>query len=343
MCPSGEKQYRASSIDGIVLFSIGIKSYLITCLYQIRDTAPEVPIYLISDKNPRLPFVTWVDVRSVSSSYRNFSYAYEHLSSNSEVFERLCFYRWFATLELMRMRNLQKIMHLDTDVLLLGKPWELTQQVDGKFMAIGSSAGGSCCPHVILIQGSEVLSEFCDFCIEIYTDPEKLQILRDFYLRKTAASEGGGVCDMYAFGWAGGWRGQCPSRISTIELNLPERYGVAIDMSLSDENTADVRQYWKMNGQVKAMLRDRDGGVLFESRSGRLFKAMALHFQGPLKSQMHRNFNAKTMEYCWRYFRFRASEKARGWLHPLWRRVVLGSRSLLRKVGVISSNSSKVK
>ena len=331
-------------IDGVVLFSVGIKSFLLTCLYQIRHTLPTVPVYLISDRNPQLSFVEWIDVQSVCGSYSGFSSAYEHLSGNSDIFERLCFYRWFAILEIMRSRNLERIIHLDTDVLVLGDLSALFGVIPSDHIGIGSSAGGSFNPNVTFISGRKVLSDFCDFCLEMYKDRERLEVLREFYRQKVAAGEPGGVCDMYAFGWASGWRGQCASRIATIELNRPEYYGFAVDMSLSEESIADVRQYWKMNGQVKATLRVQDGSVVFESRCGRLFRAMTIHFQGPLKAEMHSNFNAKTIEYCWRYFKLRSLEKAVDWVHPLWRRVVLGSRSLLRKVRALSSeNNVKVK
>jgi hypothetical protein len=55
----------------------------------------------------------------ITDDERDFEKYFENYSSNSPLFEFLCFQRIFVLRELMRRRNLSKVVYVDSDCILL--------------------------------------------------------------------------------------------------------------------------------------------------------------------------------------------------------------------------------
>lgn len=274
------------SPQAVVLYSRGLPVYVFCCLFQLRKTSANMPIVLISDADPKLDFVTWIDARDYTGAYERFRRLYVHLSTNEDWFERVCFYRWFVIRDWMVRAGVERCMHIDTDVLMFVDANCVSVPVPAGGIGIGSSVDGSFSPHVLMINGVSALSRFCDFCCEMYEEPEKLEILKKFYNRKRAADEAGGVCDMYAFGWITGWRGTAEQIIPRVELNSPEVLGVAWDDCISNDRTATVKKFWSMKDGVKVVQRGRGNTRSFVTSDGKVIPVAAIHCQGAHKSLM---------------------------------------------------------
>ena len=94
----------------------GLPSYLLCSLFQAHAASSEIRIVLISDINPRISFVEWLDISCYSDSFSQMADVYVHLSTNEEWFERFCFYRWFVLCAAMEKLGLMSLIHVDSDV-----------------------------------------------------------------------------------------------------------------------------------------------------------------------------------------------------------------------------------
>jgi len=63
--------------------------------------------------------VTWIPVAALGSATRALDEVYQHASSNAESYEKGCMQRPFLLLALVRLLRVERILHLDSDVLLL--------------------------------------------------------------------------------------------------------------------------------------------------------------------------------------------------------------------------------
>ena len=92
--------------------------------------------------------VTWVPMSALAAAARPLDDVYQHASSNAENYERGCMQRPFLLLALVRLLDVRRIVHLDSDVLLLisverwlanlesegrGKEWS-TDQLQGHWL-----------------------------------------------------------------------------------------------------------------------------------------------------------------------------------------------------------------
>ena len=92
--------------------------------------------------------VTWIPVSALAAAARPLDDVYQHASSNAENYERGCMQRPFLLLALVRLLDVRRIVHLDSDVLLLisverwlanlesegrGKEWS-TDQLQGHWL-----------------------------------------------------------------------------------------------------------------------------------------------------------------------------------------------------------------
>src|SRR5215216_1852908 len=94
--------------------------YLAYTLTQARRTSPRSPIYLSGDDTNAnvYPFVHHVNMRRYASSAEAFKKIYRHFSPNGESYELFCFVRWFYLRDFLREHNVERCVHVDSDVLL---------------------------------------------------------------------------------------------------------------------------------------------------------------------------------------------------------------------------------
>jgi hypothetical protein len=299
------------TLQGIVIVTTGIQPHLLCALYQTRFRNPSTPIYLLSYRNPNLKFVTWIDLSKYENSWKIFSNAYVHLSSNEEWFERICYYRWFALEAFMREKNLSCVAHLDTDILTFQMLNPINLDLPTSSFSVISSFQGSTSGHTSFLTSITPLTNFINFCVNIYQDPQSLQVLKDFYARKQLDKEEGGVCDMYALGWACGWKDNSKAIMRFVELNDPISFGVAFDNSITDNGTAYEKDFWVTESNRKKIVTNVAGHKCFVTTNGQIVPIVSAHCQGQSKSKMLNLMESRPSGFYLRWIRASYNEAAR--------------------------------
>jgi hypothetical protein len=207
------------------------------------------------------------------------------MSTNSETFELFCYLRWFYLLDYMEMRGVDRVLHLDSDVLLYGSMEELMRTYP-----LGPGAAGFSIPdqaheslrwvasaHVGLFT-VEALRRFCDFAIATFAEERWLSQ----YRQKWENYGYGGICDMttlYFF-----WREHPEAVVNLVE----ERNGAVIDLNINLAANGRDEEYQVRDG-VKRVELGHGPPTIFRM-DGRPVRALALHFQGGSKPQIRRYY-----------------------------------------------------
>lgn len=185
----------AANVKPIVVLHRGSAYYLPYCLAQARYSNPNAPIYLLGDLSNQDPpaGVTHYLVDAFSDEADQFSRNYVHLSSRPEAYERFCIERWFVLLAFMRRHNLTTCVHLDSDVLLYDDLSRTDDWTGGNVLQYVHWI-----PHVLYVNSQTALEQFCQYITEQYTNPTRLQVLRDRYEGYLAGREPNliGISDM---------------------------------------------------------------------------------------------------------------------------------------------------
>jgi hypothetical protein len=295
------------NINAIILFSKNLPSYTYCSLFQAHETNPNTPIYIISDINPKLPFVIWEPIHTFSSSWAEFEECYTHLNTCPDWLTRIWFYRWFAVRALMHRDCLTNCVHLDTDILLNLALETIDIPVKQGMLSLVSSCNGAFSGHFAVIDSAQTLELFLTFCLNMFRDPSRLDTLKRFFATQRTRPGGGGVCDMYAFGWASGWRGKDTVHLPVFELNDPDTFGVAFDTSITSSATFSETEYFEMVTGKKRIVR-RGGWNFVRRRDSALVPAATIHFQGSNKNQMRKYVVRQSFLFLQSYWKSRITE-----------------------------------
>jgi hypothetical protein len=172
-----------------------IEKHVLYAISHLQKQVPDAIIYLISDSHPKsLSKVKWIETDVLCPGLEEFRKLYEHLSTNSENFERKCFERWFQVAALLERENIQRAVTAECDVLIyfdIGS--ELAKLEDIDLTIIHEYTF-----HLMGILRPGALRQFCDFILHLYRDEERLVWLRNFAKWHQESNGLGGVCDMTA-------------------------------------------------------------------------------------------------------------------------------------------------
>ncbi|MFC1795945.1 hypothetical protein ACFL1V_02470 [Pseudomonadota bacterium] len=316
--------------DAFVFIHQGLPSYLLCSLYQAHFASPKLRKILVSDIDPKLPFVDWINLNYFSDSWNEMAAVYVHLSTNQASFERFCFYRWFVLRAVMKNRGLTRIIHLDSDVMVYFDPLEEVADLGAHRFAIGSTSSYS--GHFAVINSLTVIDEICDVMVNLFADPANLGELEEHFKRQGPL--GGGVCDMYALGWII-WN----KRMPCFELNVIRDYGV-FDQALRDPRVAGKRKVWRMKGGKK-VVKWKNSRPFFLTIDGDEVRALTIHFQGDCKSLMRSCLTQVTTDFLEKYYAMRIGEWSHFMLNHVTRRarhykqgVYKRSKKLMSRLGL---------
>ena len=143
---------------------------------QARIANPKAPIYIIADaecqKTFRMDGVTFLPLESFEESWASLKQNYIHLSPNPYDYELFCLARWFVVRDFMEQYGFERVMHLDSDVMLyadidkldesVGYPDLMCSYCRGEFQ--DTSMGN----HSIF--SKKALEQFCHFIQTAYLD-----------------------------------------------------------------------------------------------------------------------------------------------------------------------------
>lgn len=185
----------------VIIIHRGYSDYLKWAVLQAKASGNEV-ILLGDEKNLKLS--AYVKHEYISdyghSDYPTFLKNYKHMSSNDYKFELVCFERWFVLLEYLKRNSFEKVLHLDSDVMIYEEADKILQYFSGKFMAAYhipeqtySDNRWVAVPHTSFWT-TQGLEKLCTFIIDEYTKGlEELKLKWQWHISSKAP---GGICDM---------------------------------------------------------------------------------------------------------------------------------------------------
>lgn len=255
----------------VIFIHKGDHFYLNYSLDQIRLTNPNTPVYLITDSiTNKHKHVTYIDINKYFGSANEFAKIYRHMSTNGFDNELFCFQRWYILKEFCEDKKLDRVLYLDSDILLYCN----IEEVFNKFNQYDFTISKKLSPHCCYFPSVTKLQKFCDFIPKLYLDPnytDRFLVKHQHHLTNHLP---GGVCDMTAFN-----EYQKEQEVKVIDLN------VMVNNEIFDDNINDPDGFVMKDG-IKEMFFDKGFyyGTLEESKQ--CVKFNTIHFQGPAKKNI---------------------------------------------------------
>jgi lipopolysaccharide biosynthesis glycosyltransferase len=209
------------------------------------------------------------------TDFPEFNSVYRHMSYNNEMFEKLCFLRFFNILEYCKENKIDKFLYCDSDAIFLEnlnfenilgdelcvgcKPEEQNkfEDVTGAHFSIWSLEG---------------LEDFCNFILDTYS--KNIDILMPKWNWHIETQTGGGICDMTVmYHWYKGNKNL---------YDLPE--GV-FDRGLGISDGKIKNEFVIKNG-IKQLKKEDDNVYVINNKDEKV-KLLGLHFQGDKKRYMY--------------------------------------------------------
>ena len=218
---------------------------------------------------------------------------YEHLSPNSEKFERLCFYRYFALRKFLREEGLAAAFLVDSDVLILRNLGGLLREIENKGCDVALSIPderdpilAEASPHLSFWRIS-TLESFIQYMLRQYecNVGELQEIVKEKKKRRIRS----GISDMtLLFMWSMSVNGVFNVAVATAA-------GV-VDHNINVKNNAEMNEYIGFCGGKR--IYERNNSLYIKSRAkGRCVPLLALHFQGRSKQLMDDIANRKIARF----------------------------------------------
>lgn len=180
----------------LIVIHKGNQDYLKSCVSSIEKYHE---IYLIGNDENKGLIQNWVSFESLDNHYfKMFDEAYVHMSTNSSVFEKICFYRYLVMYEFAKKNNIDEFIHCDSDIILINDCNELFKKISNYGTAFfipknQSNHRMTASPHFSYWK-IEVLKEFIEFFINQYIGNSKDLLTK--YQYHLDCNIPGGICDM---------------------------------------------------------------------------------------------------------------------------------------------------
>jgi hypothetical protein len=268
-----------------------IPGYLSHSIEHVRAFNPDAEIRLITDGIKDTSRLDRFHVRKFqieefqSEALQQFKEVYRHISCFDEKFERFVLERWFVT-ETIRKSNPDQIyVMLDSDVAVFGDVRALMENLPDCPISMGGDN-----PHFTFIRKS--ISDFLEFIMGVYNDPETLSASREMHLRQRSASA------IYNLG-----------EMEFLDLYMKKSKNMQnydqqtlagyVDANIHRTEGFDSLKLRRRQRKI-VVWRQEDGvNIPYFKKGDALVRAFLLHFQGPGKRVFYRFnggglFNSKT-------------------------------------------------
>lgn len=250
--------------------------YLPFSLVQAKESNPKSNIFLIGDNsNNYYKFVKHDNTNNYFNQALHFAKTYKHMSPNNFCFELFCFQRWFILKDFMVRNNIQKCVYLDSDVMVYTNLTEEQKKFSHFDFAISSKVGN---PNCSFINNIEVLENYCNFLIKLYTNSELFKLLELQLEKKSLKGLKEGISDMTGF----------EEYFKTKSSNFGTLQHVIND-STYDRNIRRSHGF-EMDDEIKKIYWVNNQPFCKQLDSGKLIKFNSLHFQGSAKQYMKKHF-----------------------------------------------------
>lgn len=256
----------------LIVVHRGNQRYLRDALACARTAGNEV--VLIGDETNQRDS-HWVDYQTCRSElYDQFLTVYEHMSTNPYKFELICFERYFLTYTYMKQNHLVDCVMMDSDICLYEKitrdffgSAELAISIPTQKTEYTMSASAHFSYWKI-----EALEKMLDFLQSAYQ--EKNSELYKKWKWHCQTGTPGGICDMtllYLF--AKQYQGNI---LNTDEILSPRLF----DQVMSDFQNHDRTFMTMRNGHTKAVFKNQDQEICYQTTDHQLFPVLYIHAQG---------------------------------------------------------------
>lgn len=247
---------------------------------------PHAGIYVLADAAARevltLPGIEVVPIEDYQKATESFRRHYVHFSINKLAYTRFNIERWFIMRDFVREHGLQRILHLDSDVLLYDDVEAAGQQFEECDLTLSwpstsqlpNSSGHSSYFNL------RALEEFCAFVEAVYADPARIESFDNRVAERRTKGGIYNIGDMYHLA--------CFSFTTQLKIGYGQH-----GHPLFDEN---------INYDIETKARLADGHKLIEYRKGqpharyasqeKVVRYATLHFQGRAKVWMAENLRA---------------------------------------------------
>ncbi|MFM7844713.1 MAG: hypothetical protein ACKPEY_10840 [Planctomycetota bacterium] len=274
----------ATPIDTVIVTHRGASPYLAICVRRAAKVARRV-VVLGDEANANLGVGEHhlLTDPSLQVELDEFRSIYQQVSRSHEFsIERFWVERWFLIRNFLRRENLDGCLAIDSDVLLFGDVAEDSLRFAAYAMTFGCWDAVRVVPHCNFIRGRETVADFCQYVMEIYRHPEKLQRLAELNRKKFNAAW---ISDMSLLA---SWGASSRFPIGYLENTVAD--GVGFDSCIDDTKTyvgcgylPGILRQWKK-------LAFRDGVPYGTIRSSGLQVPMkCVHYHGPMKLLMDRH------------------------------------------------------
>jgi hypothetical protein len=152
----------------IVFIHLFKSEYLPFTLGQAKMKNLNSPVIIIGDdSNNIFPFATHLHMNRYCKQAVEFQKIYKHFSPNGFIYEQFCFLRWFLLRDFMRAHSIQRLIHLDSDVLIYV---DVNQEQKNWQHAELSLINGDCAGNMF-VNGAAALEELCQSIWDMYASP----------------------------------------------------------------------------------------------------------------------------------------------------------------------------
>lgn len=239
-------------------------------------------VYLIGTKANSTFCNNWYEMDSViDERFETFEKAYAHMSTNSYEFELLCFRRYFVLLAFMKLKNFDKCIMVDSDILSFCDYSKLDvfqkAEVVASIPYIQSQYEWSVCPQIFCVS-INALEEFVVFLLDTYCNHLECLAPKNEYHKRHQVK--GGICDMsLLYLWL-------HSTERTVQ-NLLDIDWLLFDNSIQSADQRTMGQFEiDFILQMKRLVTEGDKLCAIEKATQKKIPVATLHFQGSAKSIM---------------------------------------------------------
>ena len=187
----------------VVLFHKSEK-YYVSCALRAANTHNK-DVTIITDVSPKMysDYAKVVDFTNCKSDKAvQFAACYQHFSSNPHYFEFTAIEKYFFLLEHMKNQQLQKMLYIDSDLLLYGNMTEVISKYYDSFDVCSCISEQNYEDFYWTASGHlslwtyQALEEFCDFILKAYTEENHIENLKRKWQWHLDNNISGGICDM---------------------------------------------------------------------------------------------------------------------------------------------------
>jgi hypothetical protein len=260
----------------IVFLHYRNSTYLPFTLGQAKLWSMASPIFLIGDQTNNLfPYVTHVNMRDYSRQADEFRKVYRHMSPNGLPYELFCFLRWFMLRDFMRAHGLERLVHLDSDVLI----YVDVNQEQANWRDYELSLVRGVCAGNMFANGRRGIDGLCDVIWDLFAGPGSNQRLEALYAERQKTQEG--ISDMV------------PLKLyyDAHRDRVAEMTGLRPDGSYWDANIHLSEGFEMSDGRKLARFVDHIP-YCRHIETARDVRFNCLHFQGVAKKQIEPTFYA---------------------------------------------------